>query len=331
MKRGQEGVHSIVLMTFCVCARRFGFKCATCADSSPCPDLIASSTGVVAAPHMEETHAQAVSQCAVVMPCTSCATGAPCPMLVAFGQLRLIAFQHASAEDPDEQQEQDAVVLQHAHVWRSLCRRALWKSAESPAASAQKSDAQTATASAEQQPSEDAGLEEQLKQPQIAPERLVMHRHKESCWLGAEGKVYDVTLFLSRHPAGPEVILKYAGSDCSEDLALHSAGAQELWQKYCIGFLSPNGKFVPRSQYNRRSGGAIACAQEAVPCDKCASDEPCPLLFGGGGVRRSIDGGGRRSIDGGGGGKSLEVREAPGGGAHLGHLVGFDEGGLAMR
>ena len=34
-----------------------------------------------------------------------------------------------------------------------------------------------------------------------------------------------------------QVILKYAGSDCSEDLALHSPGAQALWRHYCIGRL----------------------------------------------------------------------------------------------
>lgn len=34
-----------------------------------------------------------------------------------------------------------------------------------------------------------------------------------------------------------QVILKYAGSDCSDDLALHSPGAQALWRHYCIGRL----------------------------------------------------------------------------------------------
>jgi hypothetical protein len=38
--------------------------------------------------------------------------------------------------------------------------------------------------------------------PSIMPERLVMHRHRHSCWLSADGKVFDATLFLARHPAG---------------------------------------------------------------------------------------------------------------------------------
>ena len=68
----------------------------------------------------------------------------------------------------------------------------------------------------------------------------------KSCWLAADGKVYDATLFLQRHPAGAEVILKYAGSDCSEDLALHSAAARALWAQYLIGVLMEDGKFLGR-------------------------------------------------------------------------------------
>ena len=49
--------------------------------------------------------------------------------------------------------------------------------------------------------------------------------------------VYDVTLFLTRHPGGKRIILKQAGNDCSEDFGFHSSAAHEIWRKYQIGTL----------------------------------------------------------------------------------------------
>ena len=88
-----------------------------------------------------------------------------------------------------------------------------------------------------------------------------------------------------------QVILKYSGSDCSEDLALHSAGAQALWQRFCIGILG-EGKFL------RKGGGSGECANEV-------RGEPCPQFMhnGGGessrseGESHSEGGGGRRPLD----------------------------------
>ncbi len=198
----------------------------------------------------------------------------------------------------------------HTYVWRSLCRRAFWHYAGAATVSAAGGGAQAASAEPRvgqtQSAAPRSGLGERLEDeggqeqeqgeralPHIAPERLAMHRKAHSCWLAADGKVFDATLFLSRHPAGSEVILKYAGSDCSEDLSLHSNGAQKLWQKYCIGMLA-HGKFLGRG------GRRLACANMVVPCQQCSSaEEPCPELAGKGEAgsgtrRRSLDDFGRR-------------------------------------
>ena len=71
----------------------------------------------------------------------------------------------------------------------------------------------------------------------ISKAEIDRHMSRESCYLVAQGRVYDVTEWLAHHPAGAACILKHAGSehDCSEDLNFHSPQAQALWAKYQIG------------------------------------------------------------------------------------------------
>ncbi|GAB5033923.1 cytochrome b5 [Nannochloropsis oceanica] len=62
------------------------------------------------------------------------------------------------------------------------------------------------------------------------------HRTLASCWLVAKGQVYDVTPYLSSHPAGAIAIARKAGGqDCSEDFEFHSGKAQKMWKKLRIG------------------------------------------------------------------------------------------------
>lgn len=42
------------------------------------------------------------------------------------------------------------------------------------------------------------------------------HNTKDDCWIVLEGKVYDVTDYIQRHPGGSAIILKNAGTDCTE-------------------------------------------------------------------------------------------------------------------
>ena len=66
-------------------------------------------------------------------------------------------------------------------------------------------------------------------------EEVRTHCTAESCWLVAHGRVYDVTAYLSHHPAGAQAILRHAGKESTVDFDFHSGGAQSLWSKYCIG------------------------------------------------------------------------------------------------
>ncbi|KAB8274508.1 FMN-dependent dehydrogenase-domain-containing protein [Aspergillus minisclerotigenes] len=43
------------------------------------------------------------------------------------------------------------------------------------------------------------------------------HNSKASCWVAIHGSVYDVTDFVDSHPGGPNVILRCAGKDATED------------------------------------------------------------------------------------------------------------------
>lgn len=250
----------------------------------------------------------AAAECASeAVPCEQCGSGAlPCPLLGAFEHLR-VGASHPGLSGAGDAARAPESEPKHTYVWRSLCRRASWHYAGAATLSAAGGGPDQA-ARAEQRVGQAqsatprSGLGEQLQDgggqeqaegeralPHIAPERLAMHRKAHSCWLAADGKVFDATLFLSRHPAGSEVILKYAGSDCSEDLSLHSNGAQKLWQKYCIGMLA-HGKFL-----SGRGGRRLACANKVVPCQQCSSaEEPCPELAGEG---EGGTGSRRRSLD----------------------------------
>lgn len=42
---------------------------------------------------------------------------------------------------------------------------------------------------------------------------VALHNDRTSCWTSVNGKVYDVTAFIERHPGGEERILKLCGKD----------------------------------------------------------------------------------------------------------------------
>lgn len=69
-------------------------------------------------------------------------------------------------------------------------------------------------------------------------DEILKHNHRESCWLIAHGKVYDVTDWLAQHFAQEQSILKYAGTDCTQHFDFHSSSARKLWAQYQIGYLN---------------------------------------------------------------------------------------------
>jgi hypothetical protein len=70
-------------------------------------------------------------------------------------------------------------------------------------------------------------------------EEVKKHNTTDSCWVVADGLVFDVTEFLPLHPAGVKSIMMRAGGDATRDYRFHSAGSRDsVWKKYCIGRLA---------------------------------------------------------------------------------------------
>ena len=59
-------------------------------------------------------------------------------------------------------------------------------------------------------------------------EAIARHQSPDDCWLAAHDRVYDVTSFLSRHPAGEFAILRHGGTDSSTDCSNCSVGSGEI-------------------------------------------------------------------------------------------------------
>lgn len=77
--------------------------------------------------------------------------------------------------------------------------------------------------------------------PRITPEELAEHDHARSCWKAINGKVYDVTEYISNHPTEPSVILRWCGRESSEAWTTkgygrpHSGRAEAMLEQYVIG------------------------------------------------------------------------------------------------
>lgn len=69
-------------------------------------------------------------------------------------------------------------------------------------------------------------------------DEVAKHNSKASCWVALYGKVYDLTEFMGEHPAGPAIILKYAGKDGTAAFdPLHSRDILNtlLEESVCLG------------------------------------------------------------------------------------------------
>ncbi len=75
---------------------------------------------------------------------------------------------------------------------------------------------------------------------------LPSHNLQSDCWLAINGKVYDVTKYISSHPGGAQQIIKYCGQEATEAFATmdkanprdHSQSAYQLLENYYIGELN---------------------------------------------------------------------------------------------
>ncbi len=64
---------------------------------------------------------------------------------------------------------------------------------------------------------------------------VMKHNTAESCWLTANGVVYDVTSYIRKHPGGANAILRHGGQECSRDFKFHSQKAHYIWKRHAIG------------------------------------------------------------------------------------------------
>jgi cytochrome b involved in lipid metabolism len=149
-------------------------------------------------------------------PCAECSTGNPCPLLPKQpGPLHATLLTRSSS--PEKRRRGDPC---RSYIWRSISRRLLFNAADA---------AKDAAAAAK---------EELPQTPMVTGWQVRRHRVGEDCWLVAHGVVYDVSLFIKRHPGGERALLRRAGRDCSEDLDFHTAAARQLWRSYRIGVLT---------------------------------------------------------------------------------------------
>jgi len=65
---------------------------------------------------------------------------------------------------------------------------------------------------------------------------LAGHNTMDSCLVGLQGHVYDLTPFLLSHPGSPETVMVHAGQDATDFFHRigHSRGARKLAQSMCV-------------------------------------------------------------------------------------------------
>jgi cytochrome b involved in lipid metabolism len=67
-------------------------------------------------------------------------------------------------------------------------------------------------------------------------DKIKTHTTKESVWIIIDDYVFDVTTYMSRHPGGSQLFLKYAGTDCTKQFNdTKHADALNYIDDLCIG------------------------------------------------------------------------------------------------
>merc|ERR1740115_344306 len=101
-------------------------------------------------------------------------------------------------------------------------------------------------------------------------EEVAKHNSKQSCWVVLDGKVLDVTSFLSEHPGGELAILTFAGKDATEEFnMIHPPDVV--------------GKYAPDAIIGVLGGGADADDDDDDDDDDDESEEEEEEVGGGGG------------------------------------------------
>eukprot|EP01018_Ginkgo_biloba_P015314 Gb_14705 [translate_table: standard] len=80
--------------------------------------------------------------------------------------------------------------------------------------------------------------EEHSMSRKISSEELKIHNKPEDLWVSIQGKVYDVTSWLHKHPGGDLPLLNLAGQDVTDAfIAYHPGTAWKYLEQFMIGVL----------------------------------------------------------------------------------------------
>jgi cytochrome b involved in lipid metabolism len=90
--------------------------------------------------------------------------------------------------------------------------------------------------------------------------QVSLHASPGDCWISANGLVYDVSRYITKHPGGVAVLLKRGGHDATEDYKFHSAQGKRQWHRLEVGKLMrcPN-------IHRRRSSSSMMITTSLLP------------------------------------------------------------------
>jgi hypothetical protein len=150
--------------------------------------------------------------------------------------------------------------------------------------------------------------------PRFSRAEVANHGSRDSLWLVAGTKVYDVTQFVDQHPGGTGSLTKRAGgcTDCTRDFGFHSSRAQALWKSFYIGELAPHTDDAGRTFLRSRG---ITPVDEQPASSRCgggggATAGPDAVLSKGSATLRELSGSGVGTA-----GNAGKARETTGGAA----------------
>lgn len=78
----------------------------------------------------------------------------------------------------------------------------------------------------------------------ISLEEVARHDSEDDCWMAIEGKVYDITDYIPKHPTPASILIPWCGEDATEGMRTkgygrdHSPAAREMLEEYRLGDLA---------------------------------------------------------------------------------------------
>ena len=75
-------------------------------------------------------------------------------------------------------------------------------------------------------------------------EEVAKHNTQQDCWMAIEGKVYDLSTYVPKHPTPPSVLVPWCGKEATEGMRTkgygrdHSQFAWDAMAEYLIGEFS---------------------------------------------------------------------------------------------